>query len=160
MTPTAATLTDRLAHARECGTAADQMISALYAVSQFGYEQVDGRDLDAQAKSMLREFGYPKAIDRSELNEAVFNHAYEIPLSVLVRNGWHVPGESGDTEPEEYEILLSTGGPAVRLHGYFGANDNIRSIDLEVQEWFTPWTEVPSSDSEALEWFAALFFNY
>ena len=39
----------------------------------------------------------------------------EDPLSVLVRSGWHSPGEK--MEAAEYEILLSTGGPATRIVG-------------------------------------------
>ena len=38
------------------------------------------------------------------------------PLSVQVRSGWCSPG-SGPGSPEEYEILLATGGPAARIIG-------------------------------------------
>jgi len=60
-------------------------------------------------------------------------------LSVLVRSGWYVPGREAG-KPEEFEILLCTGGPAVRL---IGTLDNYRqpdSVHLQVQDWFQPWT--------------------
>src|SRR5690606_19630228 len=47
--------------------------------------------------------------------EAAKAEIEELPLEVLVRSGWRRPGE--DMEPEEYQILLTTGGPAVRIVG-------------------------------------------
>ena len=38
-------------------------------------------------------------------------------LSVEVRSGWHVPGDADGAKPDEYAILLCTGGPAVRIVG-------------------------------------------
>lgn len=65
----------------------------------------------------------------------------EDALSVQVRSGWANPGER--LTAEEYEILLCTGGPAVRIVGdlnqYSEPDNNIR---LECQDWFTAWTEV------------------
>lgn len=63
----------------------------------------------------------------------------EDPLSVEVRGGWHSPGESD--EMEEYEILLCTGGPAVRIIGELDEHNQPSSARLEYQDWFTPWTE-------------------
>lgn len=40
---------------------------------------------------------------------------YELPLSVEVRSGWHTPGE--ESTPEEFRIVLCTGGPHVELRG-------------------------------------------
>ena len=47
-------------------------------------------------------------------NDRAREAIHEDALSVLVRSGWYVPGSEA-AEPEEFEILLCTGGPAVRL---------------------------------------------
>lgn len=67
------------------------------------------------------------------------------PLSVEYRATWQ-PGET--PEPEEMIILLTTGGPAVRIVAEFGYG-GIRRARLQVQDWFTPWTDVPD-DSDTL----------
>jgi hypothetical protein len=69
-------------------------------------------------------------------------------LSVLVRSGWHTPGD--DTgKPEEFEILLCTGGPAVRLTGTLDNYGQPDSVSMQVQDWFQPWTGFdPAADDE------------
>jgi len=62
------------------------------------------------------------------------------PLSVLVREGWHEPGANAGA-PQEFEILLSTGGPAVRLIGTLDDHGEPDSVRLQVQDWFQPWTD-------------------
>lgn len=72
----------------------------------------------------------------------------ESPLSVLVRQGWYAPG-SHAADAEEYEILLSTGGPALRIVGELGEfcqpDDAPR---LEWQDWGIPWTPYPLDETE------------
>lgn len=63
----------------------------------------------------------------------------EDPLEVAVRSGWHAPGAEG--EPEEFMILLCTGGPAVRIRGALGRFCQPERAWLEYQDWGTPWTE-------------------
>jgi len=72
----------------------------------------------------------------------------ELPLEVLVRSGWRRPGEDDGT-PEEYQILLSTGGPAVRITGVLGRYGEPTTAVLQYQDWGTPWTEYPADDEEA-----------
>ena len=62
----------------------------------------------------------------------------EDPLSVEVRSGWTTPGE--EMEAEEFCLLLSTGGPAVRIVGELDRGQPTRAW-LEVQDWFEPWTQ-------------------
>jgi hypothetical protein len=52
--------------------------------------------------------------------EAAREEIQEGPLSVLIRDGWRQPGQAADEGVEEFEILLSTGGPALRLYGKLG----------------------------------------
>lgn len=64
----------------------------------------------------------------------------EDALSVQVRSGWTDPGTE-EFEPEEFEILLCTGGPAVRIRGELDGNGEPSRAWLEYQDWGTPWTE-------------------
>lgn len=59
-------------------------------------------------------------------------------LSVRLRADWHAFGES--SEDCEYEILLCTGGPAVRIIGDLGSG-GVESAVLQWQDWMEPWTE-------------------
>jgi hypothetical protein len=84
-------------------------------------------------------------------NDRVRDEIHEDPLSVLVRSGWHEPGKKSG-EPEEFEILLCTGGPAVRLIGTLNRYCEPESVAMQVQDWFEPWTEfVPASDEDCDE---------
>lgn len=65
----------------------------------------------------------------------------EDALSVEVRSDWYSPTASHpETEPYEYNILLCTGGPAVRIIGTLSEHGEPKTARLEVQDWFTPWT--------------------
>lgn len=80
-------------------------------------------------------------IDGEELDEdACRDRIMESPLSVQVRGGWHNPGDADDS-PEEFEILLSTGGPALRIIGELDEHCEPTRARLEYQDWGTPWTE-------------------
>jgi hypothetical protein len=69
-------------------------------------------------------------------------------LSIQVRSGWHSPGDDA-VKPEEFEILLCTGGPAVRLTGNLDDHAQPESVTMEVQDWFQPWTAFnPSRDDD------------
>ena len=70
----------------------------------------------------------------------------EDPLSVQVRSGWYTPGDQG--EAEEFEILLCTGGPAVRIRGELGNFNEPERCWLEYQDWGTPWTELVFDSGE------------
>ena len=78
-----------------------------------------------------------------------FDSIVEAPLSVEVRSGWYSLGEA-DPEPAEYQILLSWGGPSVRITGRLGAHDEPETADLEYQDWGTPWTRYHPAYGEPL----------
>lgn len=101
-----------------------------------------------------------EAADNSE-REEVEQEIQESPLSVLVRDGWRSPGAERDSEPpEEFEILLSTGGPALRIYGrldQYGQADDFPK--LQWQDWGTPWTDYEiGEEREALQKFANQFY--
>ena len=72
----------------------------------------------------------------------------EAPLSVEVRSGWYSPG----SEPEavEYQILLSWGGPSLRITGQLGDHGQANTAALEYQGWGTPWTRYHPRNGEGL----------
>ena len=70
----------------------------------------------------------------------------EDPLSVQVRSGWHNPGEKA--ENEEFEILLCTGGPAVRIIGELDEHNEPERARIEFQDWFTSWMDYPLDSEE------------
>lgn len=69
---------------------------------------------------------------------------HEDPLSVEVRSDWTTPG--GEMTAGEFQILLSTGGPATRIMGELDDHGEPYRAWLEVQDWFKPWTEYHEAD--------------
>ena len=89
--------------------------------------------------------------DSDELRQRI----EEMPLSIQVRDGWRSPGAESDGA-EEFEILLSTGGPALRITGDIGA-----APSLQWQDWGTPWTDyrdTTDDQDEAIAAFVGLFY--
>lgn len=97
-----------------------------------------------------------KAAGDCESREAAEQWIQEDPLSVEVRTGWYTPG--GEAEPEEFNILLGTGGPAVRIIGDLGMFNVPSSATLQVQDWFTPWTDYRGGDRDTLLTYARAFY--
>ena len=88
---------------------------------------------------------------REEAEERI----HEDPLSVEVRSGWTSVGEL--MEAEEFVILLGTGGPAIRIRGELDDGQPSRAW-LEVQDWFTPWTEYIGASQDVLLTYAQQFY--
>lgn len=80
------------------------------------------------------------------------------PLSLQFRSGWFASRE--DMEPEEFELLLTTGGPAVRIIGEINGGGEFTRPQLQVQDWFKPWTDYngDSDDEAALEAYCRCFY--
>lgn len=91
--------------------------------------------------------------DQDEARQRIQDDA----LSVEVRSDWHTPGDSSD--PSEFQILLCTGGPAVRIMGEMEQGEPSRAW-LEYQDWGTPWTERVNQDGDhdALLSYARCFY--
>lgn len=103
-------------------------------------EKMDDWQANADAQAALEEL--------ADLEEQAGDHDSEDdareaiqddPLSVQVRSGWCSPGEEMDAE--DFEILLTTGGPALRIVGELDQYKQPCRAWLEYQDWFTPWTE-------------------
>lgn len=106
---------------------------------------VDMKDADAIREGLLdamtssRNTFEPEGFEWDE--DAARRTIQEDPLSVEVRTGWHAPGTTSEQTPEEFMILLCTGGPAVRLMGELDQHGCPDRVWMEHQDWGTPWTE-------------------
>lgn len=96
--------------------------------------------------------------DEDSIREATIEQIYQSPLSVTVREGWKTVG--GESELKEFQILLATGGPALRIVGDIGAYGVAQNPVLQWQDWGTPWTEYPttSEQDEALLAYCQQFY--
>ena len=85
--------------------------------------------------------------DAIEAAESEINNS---PLSVRVRDDWRNPYDYSTPEktPEEYEILLSTGGPALRVYGSINEHGEPHDAILQWQDWGTPWTDYHDTTEE------------
>lgn len=72
---------------------------------------------------------------------------HEDALSVEVRSGWR-SSDAAYGPPDEYRILLCTGGPAVRICGRLNKHGDPENAKLQVQDWFTPWTDFAPEDPD------------
>lgn len=97
--------------------------------------------------------------------EAIEERMREGVLSVQVRSGWREPGDADHCGNVEYEILLATGGPALRVYGELNGYGEPEGAELQMQDWGVPWREVWPCEveemdeaREALRWFAGLFW--
>ena len=65
-----------------------------------------------------------------------------------------------ELRPYGYELLLCTGGPAVRIVGTLDRHCEPETARLEVQDWGTPWTEIDCDTVElgALMAYAQCFY--
>lgn len=104
-----------------------------------------------QGLDLIKYGSYAEAVQL-----AVTQYVQEMPLSVRVRSDWHSPGET--FEAAEFQILLSTGGPACRIIGELNRGSVERPV-LQHNHWFEPWPEsCYDIDTDALIWFCEQFY--
>jgi len=140
-----------------------------YAPGSTGPDAEDADEIDRAAwteanpddAAELADLESAVTIDGQELDaDECRERIAESPLSVEVRSDWHTPGDEDAAQPAEYMILLSTGGPALRIVGDLSQHCEPTSARLEYQDWGTPWTEyiVTGSDHYALMTFVGCFY--
>lgn len=83
-------------------------------------------------------------IDEDEASQRIQEDA----LSVEVRSGWTSLGE--ELKAEEFMILLTTGGPALRIVGELNEHNEPERAWLEYQDWGTPWTRYFETEQDTL----------
>ena len=90
---------------------------------------------------------------QDELRENVLNSA----LSIQFRSDWESFEEN--FKAKEFKILLSWGGPALRV---IGELDDYGPVNpkLQYQDWGTPWIdfEITEDQQKALNWFCNCFY--
>lgn len=88
--------------------------------------------------------------DQDEARDAI----YATPLSVEVRSGWRAVGDDAG-EPEEFRIVLCTGGPHVELTGDIGG-----TVRVVFQDWGESGEYHPDADERsALEQFVSMLIG-
>ena len=128
------------------------------AEEQWQEVQDNGVRQASEILSLMEEAQDPETSD--ERREEIETEVQEWPLSVDVRcTIWRSPG-TVDWEPNEFQILLGTGGPALRIIGEFGAYGEPCNPLIQVQDWFRPWTTCDTTDAhdEGLRWFCGHFW--
>jgi hypothetical protein len=112
----------------------------------------------AWCETILDQLGRLKAAchDSDETYETIRQEIQESPLQLAVRSEWASLGEH--LEPSELCILLSTGGPSLRIVGTLGRFNCPEDCRLEYQDWGTPWTEYRAIGSAVLDAWAAQFY--
>ena len=73
----------------------------------------------------------------------------EDPLSVEFRSDWYA--DPREFTPAEFCVLLSAGGPAVRIIGELSGRWGYSGVRLQAQDWFTPWTDYRGADVGMIE---------
>ena len=113
-------------------------------------------------RGMVADLKRAQEEDDDRKMEAARERITESALSVEVRSGWYSPGCPDDDRkaPEEGCILLSTGGPALRILVDLDEYGFPTDTTMEYQDWGTPWTEYHpgSNDAKDVLLFAAEFY--
>ena len=100
----------------------------------------------AQLDSIIEMVDNLENAETDEEREQAETAISEDPLSLQVRSGWYEPG--GNSDPEEFEILLCTGGPAARIIGELNKYQEPEKVVIEGQDWFTPWLAISMTEEE------------
>lgn len=111
-------------------------------------------------KEMVAALAAAVEADDDNAREDAERTIHEDALSVEVRSGWVAAGDK--MEAAEFKILLCTGGPAVQIVGELDEHNEPSKdhIQLQHQDWFTPWTNLPLTDADrdALVAYARCFY--
>ena len=150
-------------HAEANATSYGETIESLYELHCFDFSFGERpQPLTDAAADILSDLGWDaESGTQDSLKDSVTEYVQQMPLSVQVRSGWHSPGETFETA--EFEILLSTGGPACRILGELDRGSvawqaGCRPV-IQHQDWFKPWTESDYDvNTDALLWFCEQFY--
>lgn len=156
--------------AEELGRDAMESIAEMVAALQCDYDRLEElREMKADWSSDDRadgktweESGWAEelaeleaAAGDCESEEEARERIHEDPLSLQFRSDWCSSREG--MEPAEFELLLGTGGPAVRIIGDINRGSPSRPR-LQVQDWFQPWTEYLDADEDILQAYCEVFY--
>jgi hypothetical protein len=145
--------------AEELGRRSMSSIRDMVAALECDYERLEelqGQEkLSRDEKKELTEL--KEAAGECTSREDAEQRIQEDPLSLQFRSGWSSSKE--EMEPEEFELLLGTGGPAVRIIGEVGPS-GAENPHLQIQDWWKPWTDYngTEADEAALETYCRCFY--
>ena len=109
----------------------------------------------AQYAAIVQLLADLDAADDSDDEDGARQRIADHPLHVLVRSDWTQPGDP--PEAAEFQILLCTGGPAVRIVGELDRGTPC-SARLEYRTWYTPWLSYSGALPAVLCDYAANFY--
>ena len=100
----------------------------------------------------------PTTIEQEEEIEQTKESILNSALSVEFRSGW--TSNPNELEIEEFKILLTWGGPALRVIGDLNQYKEPENVKMQYQDWGTCWTdfEITENQQEALDWFCNCFY--
>jgi hypothetical protein len=110
---------------------------------------------------MVKKLNQAQEKENDDEIERAQRSIQEDALSVQVRSGWYQPGEN-PVKPEEFTILLCTGGPACRIIGELDECLQPETARIEHQDWFTPWKEYDinaDQEEKVLEYCQQFYFG-
>ena len=114
-----------------------------------------------EIRKMVADLHRAEEADDDRAMDSARERITESALSVEVRSGWYSPGCDDDRKkPEEGCILLSTGGPALRIRCNLDEYGYPSDAIMEHQDWGTPWIEYHpgSADAKDILYFASQFW--
>jgi hypothetical protein len=156
------TATTDNAHAIDNARAHLSTIEALWEADDFLEDprrDADGfAELSDAAREQLRDLLNVESFDDLGRDDAeqLEAAAREQVLSACVRSCWTPVSEP--LSAGEFELLLSTGGPACRIVGDLDDHGDPSRAEIQWQDWGTPWTALAGQRCDALDWFAGLFY--
>lgn len=101
---------------------------------------------------------YQKELADENGTDEAYTAITQDALEVSTRSNW--ASNKDEWEAEDYKILLSFGGPSVRIRGKLDEYQQPQTAQLEYQDWGTPWTRLPltQEDIDALLTYAGCFY--
>ena len=115
----------------------------------------DQKQAAAQYAAIVQMLADLDAAADSDDDDGARQRIADHPLHVLVRSDWTQPGDPLDAA--EFQILLCTGGPAVRIVGELDRGTPC-SARLEYQTWNTEWVKYFGALPAVLCDYAANFY--
>lgn len=144
---------EQLSHAESNAAAWFEIIAEWETLYDWATNEEEPSALDWELRKQLKQLGWD-GTDYQAVLDTVTEQVQEAPLSVQVRSDWQDPGD--ELEPAEFCILLSTGGPALRIIGSLNHHGMPDGASLQYQDWATPWTRYWQASAATLEWFACM----
>ena len=118
-------------------------------------EKMDDWQAHADASDELCELAeLESAAGECESEDDARERIHEDPLSVEVRSGW--ASTAADLEPEEFRIVLCTGGPHVEIIGELSRGEPV-SVRILYRDWGTSG-ELFDFDRDAVLTYARQFY--